>query len=536
MMASQPKPVKVTDVNPHLLCVLCGGYYVDATTIIECLHSFCKSCIVRYLETNKYCPICDVQVHKTKPLLNIRSDRTLQAIVYKLVPGLFQRELNCRKEFYKKQSGLNPNDGGEIGQPSDDSPIYSADESILIGVQYLNPNTSDMKDVHFWLVYTFQLNPHWVQQKLMCHFNLGHLMDVRERHISNRKCLDSGAQDLDKGVSLPAYSDWRGWYRDGFAFVRGNMSEINALNSSSWISTGSDQNILSLWKQSKGPFRTRCVINARCWCLVWVCYLRCPAALTIYHLQKLMGAKFNLSDSQKVEFSYGLGLHVPCMLCPLLQVRNKRWLNSLMDLAYMYHYLRCPAALTIYHLQKLMRAKFNLSDSQKVEFSYGLGLHVRNKRYLRCPAALTIYYLQKLMRAKFNLSDTQKVEFSYGLGLHVPLYVVSVVADLRCPAALTIYHLQKLMRAKFNLSDSQKVRNKRYLRCPAALTIYHLQKLMRAKFNLSDSQKVEFLHDGDLLPDYLSLMDLAYMYHWKRRLERAQSAVTSDTRASSPMA
>jgi len=29
-------------------------------------------CIVRYLEASKYCPICDVQVHKTKPLLNIR--------------------------------------------------------------------------------------------------------------------------------------------------------------------------------------------------------------------------------------------------------------------------------------------------------------------------------------------------------------------------------------------------------------------------------------------------------------------------------
>lgn len=52
--------------------------------------SVCKSCIVRYLETNKYCPICDVQVHKTKPLLNIRQDQTLQDIVYKLVPGLYQ--------------------------------------------------------------------------------------------------------------------------------------------------------------------------------------------------------------------------------------------------------------------------------------------------------------------------------------------------------------------------------------------------------------------------------------------------------------
>lgn len=33
--------LKLSDLNPHLMCVLCGGYYIDATTIIECLHS-CK--------------------------------------------------------------------------------------------------------------------------------------------------------------------------------------------------------------------------------------------------------------------------------------------------------------------------------------------------------------------------------------------------------------------------------------------------------------------------------------------------------------
>ncbi|EFX62403.1 hypothetical protein DAPPUDRAFT_8025, partial [Daphnia pulex] len=84
----QVSKLQITKLNPHLTCLLCGGYYIEATTIIECLHSFCKSCIVRYLETNKFCPVCEVQVHKTKPLLNIRSDQTLQDIVYKLVPGL----------------------------------------------------------------------------------------------------------------------------------------------------------------------------------------------------------------------------------------------------------------------------------------------------------------------------------------------------------------------------------------------------------------------------------------------------------------
>ena len=49
-------------LNSHLTCFLCKGYLIDATTVIECLHSFCKSCIVRYLDTSSFCPTCDVQV------------------------------------------------------------------------------------------------------------------------------------------------------------------------------------------------------------------------------------------------------------------------------------------------------------------------------------------------------------------------------------------------------------------------------------------------------------------------------------------
>jgi len=32
---------RVYDINEHLLCALCSGYLVDATAIIECLHT-CK--------------------------------------------------------------------------------------------------------------------------------------------------------------------------------------------------------------------------------------------------------------------------------------------------------------------------------------------------------------------------------------------------------------------------------------------------------------------------------------------------------------
>ncbi|CAG5945050.1 unnamed protein product [Menidia menidia] len=42
MEKMQPNRVKITDLNAHLTCPLCAGYLIDATTIVECLHS-CKS-------------------------------------------------------------------------------------------------------------------------------------------------------------------------------------------------------------------------------------------------------------------------------------------------------------------------------------------------------------------------------------------------------------------------------------------------------------------------------------------------------------
>ncbi|CAH1986413.1 unnamed protein product [Acanthoscelides obtectus] len=102
------KKIPLTNLNPYITCKLCNGYFVDATTIIECLHSFCRSCIVKYLEKNRYCPVCDVLVHKTKPLLNIRPDKTIQDMVYKLVPRLYQNEMRRRREFYNSHPEAKP--------------------------------------------------------------------------------------------------------------------------------------------------------------------------------------------------------------------------------------------------------------------------------------------------------------------------------------------------------------------------------------------------------------------------------------------
>lgn len=134
----QPSRIKITELNPHLTCPLCAGYLVDATTIVECLHSFCKTCIVAFLETNKFCPRCDVQVHKTCPQLSIRADKTLQDIVYKLVPGLFKDEMKRRRDFYAENRELEP---GEVVETFN----IAEDEIISLSIQFYERNKNKEK-------------------------------------------------------------------------------------------------------------------------------------------------------------------------------------------------------------------------------------------------------------------------------------------------------------------------------------------------------------------------------------------------------
>ena len=52
--------------------------------------SVCKTCIVKYLQSSKNCPQCTLKIHETQPLMNLKPDRVMQDIVYKLVPNLFE--------------------------------------------------------------------------------------------------------------------------------------------------------------------------------------------------------------------------------------------------------------------------------------------------------------------------------------------------------------------------------------------------------------------------------------------------------------
>ncbi|XP_072754776.1 uncharacterized protein [Anoplolepis gracilipes] len=231
--------VRLAKLNEQLTCKLCGGYFIDATTIIECLHSFCRSCIVKYLENNKYCPICEVQVHKSRPLLNIRPDHTLQDIVYKLVPGCYQNEMRCRREFYAKHpEECSQSMSSEARGEPIESHIYSPDESLSLSLEYFNPHTKD-------------------------------------------------------------------------------LSEVTA------VKDGTQKPILRR-------------------------YFRCPAAVTIFHLQKLIRAKYGLSDANRVDIMY----------------KEEQLCSSytLMDIMYIYHWRRKVPLHLSYRIFESSLKRMKLSE------------------------------------------------------------------------------------------------------------------------------------------------------------------------------
>ncbi|CAE1244897.1 PCGF1 [Acanthosepion pharaonis] len=112
--------IRIRHVNPHIVCSLCAGYFIDATTITECLHTFCKSCIVKYLQSSKCCP------H---------------------LPGLFENEEKRREEFYNSRGlGNEKKDGDEktLLKPSTivnnpEGHKYKYDEQICLCLERYGP-------------------------------------------------------------------------------------------------------------------------------------------------------------------------------------------------------------------------------------------------------------------------------------------------------------------------------------------------------------------------------------------------------------
>ncbi|KAH3743816.1 polycomb group RING finger protein 1-like [Pelomyxa schiedti] len=96
-------------VGKFLVCPLCRGYFRDAHTIAECLHTFCKSCIFKYylnvdsVIIHDDCPVCHISL-KPNPLVYVKQDGPIQTIVDRLLPQAAEREKTLEREFYKARN------------------------------------------------------------------------------------------------------------------------------------------------------------------------------------------------------------------------------------------------------------------------------------------------------------------------------------------------------------------------------------------------------------------------------------------------
>ncbi|KAJ0172094.1 hypothetical protein K1T71_012067 [Dendrolimus kikuchii] len=146
--------IKLKTLNSHITCKICRGYFIDATTVTECLHTFCKSCLVKHLEENNTCPTCSIVIHQSHPLQYISFDRTMQDIVYKLVPDLQDNELKRERDFYRarglpcpKDAALTadkPGGGDELEQP-DNTDCHRKDEQVNICLECISTSLRTLK-------------------------------------------------------------------------------------------------------------------------------------------------------------------------------------------------------------------------------------------------------------------------------------------------------------------------------------------------------------------------------------------------------
>lgn len=111
--------INLRDLNEMITCRICSGYLIDATTVTECLHTFCKSCIVKHLEDSITCPECEDSIHQSHPLDYIAFDRTLQDLVYKIVPNLEKEEYDRERKFYADRGLPCPKDDVEEENATD---------------------------------------------------------------------------------------------------------------------------------------------------------------------------------------------------------------------------------------------------------------------------------------------------------------------------------------------------------------------------------------------------------------------------------
>ncbi|GJQ77941.1 hypothetical protein Trydic_g2302 [Trypoxylus dichotomus] len=283
-------------LNSVLTCSLCSGYLIDATTLVECMHSFCKSCILKHFENNKLiCPSCNMPCKKKENFSYYKADMPLQTLVYKIVPGLYAKEIQRREEFYRTagvRASSSCSDDSVIGDNmqeheewvhtiGDENQFLSPDDSISLSLEFYQQNLD-----------TTQSQKAMDRRKSDSKDNSANNSDLSE--VNSDKIIDAKVSDKTDDV---------------------DKSECD--------------------KSDSKPKEEQKLRDRR--------YLQCPAAVSMTHLQKFIRMKYALSSEHKVDI-----IHDGEVLPPNF---------TLMDVAYIFKWKRTKPMRFFYRIFTHMKIR-----------------------------------------------------------------------------------------------------------------------------------------------------------------------------------
>ncbi|KAL3578051.1 hypothetical protein D5086_019555 [Populus alba] len=126
MMLGQVVKVQREEIAACMTCPLCKKLFRDATTISECLHTFCRKCIYKKITDEELdsCPVCDTELG-CSPLEKLRADHSWQDLRAKIFLS------NIKKTKEPETVSSVPETAPAV---SEAMPVQEADHSVpLIG-------------------------------------------------------------------------------------------------------------------------------------------------------------------------------------------------------------------------------------------------------------------------------------------------------------------------------------------------------------------------------------------------------------------
>ena len=147
-ISNQYPTIKVDKIKllKLLKCPLCKGFYRTPYTINECMHTFCRSCIVKYFSSSvqrEACPFCETKIGG-RPMDSLIFDNYLDSLLNILFPKFEEIDKKNINKLYKTFR--------DIGNPLPGDIEEAKLKMPTVKIYIMNENSKDNKITGVFLV------------------------------------------------------------------------------------------------------------------------------------------------------------------------------------------------------------------------------------------------------------------------------------------------------------------------------------------------------------------------------------------------